>query len=219
MITKKRSLFTLSDEEIARLVASGDVSRDDGVGELVARRIPYLWRYLSSRYRGAGKEVIEDAIASAALSVWENFERYDPDKGVFAGWAATIAKNELLQILRRKNVDISIEDMHAHELTDDQIDLYEALAEPRGQSPEEQALYNEVQKQALEIIATFPEPDRTLFFLKVNYDLTFADVAEIMNKSLGKDQPITPDALAQRFYRRKHALLEMLRKLYSADKA
>lgn len=51
-------------------------------------------------------DLADDIVQNACLKAWKARESFDPDRGTFKAWMFTIARNEYLQVLRkRKPVD------------------------------------------------------------------------------------------------------------------
>lgn len=207
MSVQNQTISELPDEEIIRGIRDGRIPQDSGLEELITRHTPNLWRYLTHRYR-VEPALVDDAVANTALAIWDKFDQYDPDRGEFLPWAFTIGRRKLVDALRRQGRqeahEISLTDLSEPE--DDEANLYEVLATAE-KAVEDQVVYKELEKRALEILMNFSDLDRTLFFLKSNYDLTFQELADILNKAAAAKNEITPDAVAKRFYRMRKKLV------------
>ena len=201
MSPRREELSELSDEEIVRGIKARTILEDNGVEELVTRQAPSLWRYLYRRY-SRDEALIDDVVAETVLTIWENFEKYDPDRGRFISWAIGIAHNKLREAFRRTKRYEELSTIDIGE--EDEVNIYEVLATTEEKA--DQVDYKELEKQALEIVISFSDLDRTLFLLKSNYDLTFEELASMLNKA---GQKTTPDAVSKRFYRMRKKLKQL----------
>ena len=72
--------------------------------ELLARHIPSLWAYIFRKY-SLDEYLVDDVVGDTVLAIWENYDSYDPSRGEFQGWAFGIARNKLLERLRKEKRD------------------------------------------------------------------------------------------------------------------
>ena len=80
---------------------------------------------LYDRYSGAiyatllrmcsDSDLANDALQETFISIWQNRERYDPDKGRFYTWAYRIGRNKMLNFLRNSPDLIQNEDLGVYE--------------------------------------------------------------------------------------------------------
>jgi RNA polymerase sigma factor (sigma-70 family) len=104
--------------------------------------------------RTVGAETAHDVTQEVFLAAWRARDRFDPDRGTLAGWLIGIAKNKILDSLRRRQVYlIGDEDLPAASVTADQVDttadrmlLANALGEltPRARRVVELAYLNDM---------------------------------------------------------------------------
>lgn len=201
----KTNLSNLSDEEIVRRIRAGQISKAQGIEELITRRTPTLWRHLARRY-ALDEQMLGDIVAETVVIIWENFERYDPNRGRFMSWAIGIAHNKMRETLRQTQRQ---QEISAFELDGQPEDnLYQFLASTKD-DPTAQIDYKELETKTLALVMSFSELDRTLFLLKGNYDLTFEELSSMLNKS---GYETTPDAVAKRFYRMRQKLKALYQK-------
>jgi RNA polymerase sigma-70 factor (ECF subfamily) len=196
-VNESELLTDLSDEDITKRVAQGKISKRSGVEELLARNLPAIWRYLLKKYSrySLDQSLVNDVLGETAVSILENFDRYDPGKGAFLYWAFGFARNKLLEVLRKEGKENAVSAIQVDD--GEEIDLLEFI--DAGEPPGALFQQKQFQQEVLQAIVSLPEPDRIVFFLKSNYDLTYQELADILNNVF--DEKTTPDALAQRIHR------------------
>lgn len=86
-----------SDEEIARLVQSGDV---EAFGELVGHYEQKLKRY-GRKFLSSDRQAVEDAVQEAFLKAYQNILGFDSSRK-FSTWLYRIAHNEFINLLKKK---------------------------------------------------------------------------------------------------------------------
>jgi RNA polymerase sigma-70 factor (ECF subfamily) len=86
-----------TDEEIARLVQSGDI---EIFRELVARYEAKLKRY-GKKFLSGDQAAVEDAVQETFLKSYVNIKSYDSSRR-FSSWIYRIAHNEFINVLKKK---------------------------------------------------------------------------------------------------------------------
>ncbi len=209
MSEQRTPLHDLTDEELAIRVQSGAIPIDEGLEELATRNTIPLWRYLRSQYPDIDDDYIDDAVAETLITIWEKIEQYSPEKGSkFLNWAITIARNHLRQALRKDKKYATFSALEAQSDQDDEVNILEVLT--ASTDIEDEIEYKELDHKALELVMSFPELDRTLFLLRSNYDLTYEELATILNNT---GENTTPDAIAKRFSRMRTQLKQQFKAL------
>ena len=93
------SLSTLADEDLMQLVRRGDTLAFEVVYERHATAA------FSLAYRMTGtRNVAEDVVQEAFLSLWRSGARYDRDRGSVRTWVLGIVHNRAIDALRRSRV-------------------------------------------------------------------------------------------------------------------
>lgn len=209
MSEQRTPLHELTDEELATGVQCGDVPIDKGLEELATRSTVPLWRYLRSQYPDIDDDYIDDAVAETLITIWQKIDQYKPEKGSkFLNWTITIARNHLRQALRKDKKYATLSALEAETDQDREMNILEVLT--TSTDIEDEIEYKELDRKALELVMSFPELDRTLFLLRSNYDLTYEELATILNNT-GED--ISPDAIAKRFSRMRAQLKKQFKAL------
>ncbi|WP_078130551.1 RNA polymerase sigma factor [Leptospira alexanderi] len=79
---------------------------------LYSRNYEKIYRLLLSK--GASKEEAEETCQETFIKVLNNWEKFDPSKGNETSWMLTIAKNQFLDLIRKKGTSEKreVEDSH-----------------------------------------------------------------------------------------------------------
>ncbi|EMY14377.1 sigma-70 region 2 [Leptospira weilii str. Ecochallenge] len=79
---------------------------------LYSRNYEKIYRFLLSK--GASKEEAEETCQETFIKVLNNWEKFDPSKGNETSWMLTIAKNQFLDLIRKKGASEKreVEDSH-----------------------------------------------------------------------------------------------------------
>lgn len=96
----RNASMTSSVQDLERLFVLGDEtalkSAYDAHGSLI---------YTFCR-RTVGAETAHDVTQEVFLAAWKARDRFDPERGTLAGWLVGIAKNKVLDTLRRRHVHL-----------------------------------------------------------------------------------------------------------------
>jgi len=121
--------------------AALDVTFRDGPQDVLRRAYdrhgPLVYTFCR---RSVGAELANDVTQEVFITAWRQRHRYDPDRGVLAGWLIGIARNKVLEALRRRRLHlIDDEGSSSPELqTPDVVDALAdrlVLADALGQLP------------------------------------------------------------------------------------
>ena len=123
----------------------------------------------------------EDVAQNVFLQVYKSRDRYK-QTAKFSTWLFTIARNLCLNELRRRtrHPAESIEETHA-EHEDQAQRQYEDKTQP---APPETLLQSELAQKVEEALAELPENQRTAILLCRQEDLSYEEIAEILDCSL-----------------------------------
>jgi RNA polymerase sigma factor (sigma-70 family) len=91
--------------------------------------------------RGVGHDHASDVTQEVFIAAWRNRDRFDPARGALAGWLIGIARNKVLESLRRRRVRLigDHDDEPVDATSPDMIDVLAdrlLLADALGQLPE-----------------------------------------------------------------------------------
>jgi RNA polymerase sigma-70 factor (ECF subfamily) len=129
----------------------------------------------------------EDLAQATFLQVWKSHARYERT-AKFSTWLFTIARNLCLNELRRRtrHPGESLEEAHA-EHDDHPHRQYE---DKKVFQPTETALHGELARKIEEALAALPEQQRTAILLCRQEELSYEEIAEILDCSLSATKSI-----------------------------
>ncbi|EMF82956.1 sigma-70 region 2 [Leptospira weilii serovar Topaz str. LT2116] len=81
---------------------------------LYSRNYEKIYRFLLSK--GASKEEAEETCQETFIKVLNNWEKFDPSKGNETSWMLTIAKNQFLDLIRKKGASEKREVENSHKV-------------------------------------------------------------------------------------------------------
>ncbi|EKR65645.1 sigma-70 region 2 [Leptospira weilii str. 2006001853] len=81
---------------------------------LYSRNYEKIYRFLLSK--GASKEEAEETCQETFIKVLNNWEKFDPSKGNETSWMLTIAKNQFLDLIRKKGASEKREVENSHKI-------------------------------------------------------------------------------------------------------
>jgi len=129
---------------------------------------PRLKSYLMKS--GASAPKAEDCVQDVMATVWHKAAQFDPSRAAVATWVYTIARNRMIDILRRERRPDPEAMPWDQEAEPDQADIYEAAEESRLLSA---------------ALAELPEKQRALIQRAFYGDLTHSQIAQETGLPLG----------------------------------
>ena len=123
----------------------------------------------------------EDVAQSVFVQIYRARDRYEPTAR-FTAWLFTIARNCCLNELRRRSRHRT-ESLDAPAL-DPENEAAPQFADPRGRTPDELALVDELELKVEAAVADLPETQRTALLLFQREELPYEDIAKILGVSL-----------------------------------
>jgi len=139
----------------------------ESFGKIYYLYIQPIFRYLYSRI-GSRPEA-EDATAQTFLAALEGLNHYH-HKGHFAAWLFAIARRKAMDHFRSLRSDVSLE--NAENITlDTEPDLLQ------------QVIQTEQNSTLVNLISTLPEEERELIRLRYIAELSFSEIAQLMNRN------------------------------------
>ena len=137
---------------------------------------------------------IEECFSDITVTVWNNIQYYNPEKGSFTTWLTAISRNTAFNKARKQN-----------KINQNEEPVYESTPSPCI-SPEESAIKKEQQKLLQKAIATLSKDNQNLFYRKYYYMQSTSQISS----ELG----LSERAVEGRLYRIK----QILRKELGGDK-
>src|ERR671919_766666 len=164
------SLSALADEDLMQLVRRGDTS----AFEVVYERHGTAAFSLAYRMTGT-RNVAEDVVQEAFLSLWRSGARYDRTRGSVRTWVLGIVHNRAIDALRRSLV---------HDRRRETIEGIEERFEARERTDVEAARREEAQsvRTALD---TLPDDQRKTIELAYFGGFSHSQIAELLNEPIG----------------------------------
>lgn len=83
---------------------------------LYSRNYEKIYRFLLSK--GASKEEAEETCQETFIKVLNNWDKFDPSKGNETSWMFTIAKNQFLDLIRKKDTSEKREVENSHKVSE-----------------------------------------------------------------------------------------------------
>ena len=163
-------------------------NRDENGAEELLRHFGPLLRYVIAPFLSDPRDR-EEVLQDCVLKVWQEIDRFDPEKGSWTSWLTAIARNAALnraRIERRRETD---------ELSDDEADS--------SLTPEEEALRRERREALLRALNALGSRDRILFYRKYYYRQPTAQIAAELGMS--------ERAVEGRLYRIRQKLKDLLK--------
>jgi RNA polymerase sigma-70 factor (ECF subfamily) len=173
-------------------MADGTKTRAEWVAATLARYEQPLMRY-TARFCSDGesaRDVVQDAflrLCAADRSAVEGHE---------AGWLYTVCRNRALDVRRKEGRMDPLPEAKVARIRSD------------SPGPGDQAAHRQEHRRALEVIGSLPDDQQEAFRLKFQDQLTYREISQVMEVSLG-----TVSALLTR------GLAEVRRQLVSGDLA
>lgn len=166
-----------SDDELMLRMQTGDHSAFD---QLVARHQKPLVAFFIRNIRDL--QQAEDLTQETLLRVFNQCWDYLPRRR-FRGWMYRIARNLMIDNIRKQSHDALIKAYKGSITADDDLSVLSLLAD-QIQTPWEQATLNELRTLVDETLNSIPEDQRLTFTMHHYGGLTLAEVAEVMQATL-----------------------------------
>ncbi len=148
-------------DECIRAMNRGD---KNGLKEVYEEYVSYIYGIVRALLHN--KEEAEDITSDFFIRLWEKSDTYKPGGG-HKGWMATIARNMAVDYIRK----------HKREEFSDTVNDRES-----EENVEHQVLADISIEEAL---ATLKESERKVVHLKIMGELTFKEIAEILEQPMG----------------------------------
>ena len=161
-----------TDEFLVIRVAQQDVTAFTVLYDRYARVVYVMAIHLLGSYEG------EEAVQEIFLRLWHTAAQFDPARGIFRSWFLTLARNYLLDQLRRRNVEqqqTALQDIE--QVLENRADPAAGVAEAAFARQRAYAVY-----QAL---AQLPPEQRRTVVLSYFGGLSQADIARRLGWPVG----------------------------------
>ena len=111
----------------------------------------------------------EDVAQDVFIKAWNHLPNYNP-RGSFAGWLYRITINTALDVLRKRRHDVSLDTLQNSSTKEE---------------PEDLLLRKDERRRVREAIAALPPAARTALILREYEQLSYKEIAEILQIPLG----------------------------------
>ncbi|HPD55240.1 MAG TPA: RNA polymerase sigma factor [Candidatus Paceibacterota bacterium] len=175
-------------KKIRKLVSQAQHGNAESFGEIYELFVERIYRYIYLKTNN--KEEAEDLTQQVFTKAWEALPQFKFYKNPFSSWLYSIARNLIIDFYRKKKPDFSLDGENALDVVDN-LDLVEQFA-----------IQEEVQR-VLEFINQLPSEQKELLLLRFVDDLSYDEIAAIMNKS-----PLTLRVIQHRALKRLKGIME-----------
>lgn len=103
-------MSNLNDEKIIRAIRDGD---EAAIGQVMDRYSKLLWSVVSAvLHNTASEQDVEECVADVFIYLWENPEKYDPQRGKLKAWLCVAARSRAIDRYRElsRRSDVPLED-------------------------------------------------------------------------------------------------------------
>lgn len=158
---------------------------EEGVCQAIAQYGGYA-KAVAVHVLGRGRQQdIEEILGDVFCAVWQQTDRYNPEKGSFKGWICTITRNLSIDKLRREQPAEPLPD--TLDFTPDFTDAVAAKTNRRI---------------VRDTVTALPEPDRTIFYRRYFLRDSIGSIAQMLHMEY--------KAVENRLYRGKQRLRKEL---------
>ena len=173
MTESPAALMKLSEDTLLARAQAGD---DEAYGALVLKLDPPVRRFIR---RLLGQHDAEDDIVQDVfIKLYRKLYRIKPDQGV-RPYLFRMARNRAYDELR------SIGYRETLSLDDEPVEAYASFHSQPGEKPEEAAHWLLIQLEVREAMERLPELQRQALILYSEEGLSYAEIAEVMETSVG----------------------------------
>lgn len=161
--------------DIIRRAREGDLEAFRQIHQEYGRRIlNFVYRMVESR------EDAEDLTQDVFLKVYHELEKLQ-DHRRFESWIYRIARNEVYQSFRKRRSEPK-----NFESAESSKEREKPLREPADArpTPQDEILHDELGARIEKVLATLPPKLREVFVLAVMHEKSYAEIAEIVGRSL-----------------------------------
>jgi RNA polymerase sigma-70 factor, ECF subfamily len=133
----------------------------------------------------------EQAAQEAFIRAWTRLDSYNPQHK-FSTWMLSITSNYCIDLIRKRRKQLLS--------LDGPLPQHPALTSERSKGPEAQAVQSEEQEVVQALLETLPEEYRQTVVLRYWYDMSYDEIAEVMET--------TVSAIKSRLFRARRQLAD-----------
>lgn len=170
----------VTEDRFERCIRAMNRGNRDGLKEVYEEYASYIYGIVRQLLQN--KEEAEDITSEFFIRLWEKSDTYKPGTG-HKGWMATIARNLAIDYIRRHKreelVDFSTEKDAEGAV---QTISVSTVTEAQAGGVEEQVVADISMQEALSYLK---EGERQIVHMKIMGELTFQEIADILQEPLG----------------------------------
>lgn len=159
-----------SDNELIKSVLDGDIEK---FGDLIERYEKLVFSFLLARLKNL--QEVEDIAQETFVKAFRHLKSFDCNKK-FTAWLLTIARNILIDHVRKNSRSVASTDLVTEVLLKD--------SENEDSNPQMMNLRRESWRKVVEMINSLPEEVREPFVLRVVNEMAYQDIAEALDLPL-----------------------------------
>ena len=170
----------MTDSQFDQCMEQMQQGNNEPLKEIYNDYIGYIYSCIYSVIKS--KENAEDLTADFFLKLWDNADKYRPGTGHKA-WMSRIAHNMSIDFLRKHNRETLTDEMGDTADDDHASTNAKSIYDTNVSSPvEDEVVSNLSLNQALTMLS---EDERIVINMKIMGDMTFRDIAAVLNQSMG----------------------------------
>ena len=193
-------------DQIILQVRSKERDAEEGYQIVFERLNKYISRLLRQKLGTIDKETLKDLTSMTLIAIWANIDNWDPNKGKFTTWASAITRNKAVDYIRRYEKEGKY---HVNDALTEVVDL---------RTPEEAYLLEmspeQLQTILLQALMKFNDQERTILLSKIAYDISFEDLAEILQ---GAGYNLTAKSVEYKYRRTREKLRHILQEEFDLE--
>ena len=148
-------------------LAQKAVYDEEAFDELYEHFFPRVYNFIFARLKNP--DAADDIVSTTFMKMYENLERYNPERAAFSTWLFRIALNTMTDFFRRKEYSNETE-----------WEEFFDPAAPEYQEPEAKALAEDDKAELLKAIGKLTDKERRIVELKYLSGLGNKEIAEIL---------------------------------------
>lgn len=183
------------------------VSEQDKYRIIFEMTMPKLIDAIHSTADNLSSDELTDIVADTWETIWSKLNTYNEEKAQFVTWISAIARNKTIDYLRKHQRQKRKEE--TLETNNKSINQSHSGISEETDPLIDQLIVKDLQNAAMSVLLSLPALDRDLYLLRMSFDVTYSDLAEIVSQV--REEPVTAKAIEHRISRIRQKLLEALR--------
>lgn len=181
----------MDDEKLVRMIRQGN---KEALEQLMDRYTRLLWVIVGGilqKQQGFGAEDIEETVSDVFIELWQNIDKFDPEKGGIKLYLSMLARSRAKNRLSRERKDNILS-----------VDEFRERIAALEEQPEEQIIQEEESRLLYETLAKLSEPTKSILLFRYFY--------EMKPKAIAKRLSLEVKEVNNRLYRGKKQLADLL---------